>query len=120
LVAVLVIAVVAEVLEFFAGTAGARRAGASRRGMIGAVVGALVGGIFLTALLPIPIVGTVFGVCLGTFLGAAIVEMGVVGNAGHAGRVGWGAAKGRFVGIMLKVGFGVVILIVTVFVAFPV
>lgn len=119
LISLLVLAAIAEVLEFLAGSAGAKAAGASRRGMIGAIVGALVGGILLTALLPIPVLGTIFGVCLGAFLGAAIVEMGVVGHAGHAGRVGWGAAKGRFYGIMLKLFFGVVILVVTLFVALP-
>src|SRR5690349_3719736 len=88
IIAVLSIAAVAEILEFVAGSAGAKKAGASRRGMIGAIVGAIIGAIFFTGLLPIPIVGTVFGVCFGTFCGAALVEMGVVGNAGHAGRIG--------------------------------
>jgi len=32
----------------------------------------------------------------------------------------WGAAKGRFYGIVLKLLFGVAILIVTVFAAFPI
>jgi uncharacterized protein YqgC (DUF456 family) len=118
LITAVVLALVAEVLEFVAGSAGAKKAGASRRGMIGAMVGALIGGFLFT--IPVPILGTIFGVCLGAFVGAAVVEMGVVGDAGHAGRVGWGAAKGRFFGIMLKLFFGVVILIFTVFTALPI
>src|SRR6266498_418726 len=50
LISILALAVVADVLEFVAGSAGAKAAGGSRRGMVGAIVGALVGGIFLTAL----------------------------------------------------------------------
>jgi len=118
LITLLVLAVLAEVLEFFAGSAGAKKAGASRRGMIGAIVGAMIGGFLFT--IPVPVLGTIFGVCFGAFVGAALVEMGVVGDPGHAGRVGWGAAKGRFFGIMIKLAFGLVMLLVTLFAAFPV
>jgi uncharacterized protein YqgC (DUF456 family) len=117
LIAALALAVLAEIMEFVAGSAGAKQAGGSRRAMIGAIVGALVGGFIFS--IPVPILGTIFGVCAGAFIGAAVVEMGVVGDAGHAGRVGWGAAKGRFWGIVLKLVFGVAILIVTLCVAIP-
>lgn len=118
LITAIALAALAEVMEFVAGSAGAKKAGASRRGMIGAMIGALVGGFLFS--IPVPILGTIFGVCFGAFVGAAIVEMGVVGDAGHAGRVGWGAAKGRFWGIVIKLVFGVVILIVTAVAAFPI
>jgi hypothetical protein len=77
-----------------------------------------VGGFLFT--IPVPILGTIFGVCFGAFVGAALVEMGIVGNAGHAGRVGWGAAKGRFFGIMLKLGFGLLIFLVVLIAALPI
>jgi len=118
LITVIVLAAMAEIMEFVAGSAGAKRAGASRRGMMGAMIGALFGGFIFS--IPVPILGTIFGVCLGAFLGAALVEMGNVGDAAHAGRIGWGAAKGRFFGIMLKLFFGVIIFIFTVFAAFPI
>ena len=114
---VIALAVIAELIEFFSGTAGAKKAGGSRRGMVGAIVGALVGAIVFS--IPIPVVGTIFGACLGAFIGASVVEMGVVGNPGHAGRVGWGAAKGTFWGIVYKLLFGLIILIVTACVAIP-
>src|SRR5262245_29878147 len=82
-----VLALAAEVVEFMAGAAGSKAAGGRRRGMIGALVGGLVGAIFFTGLVPIPIVGTVIGVCFGTFLGAGIAEYGEKG-AGHSWRVG--------------------------------
>jgi uncharacterized protein YqgC (DUF456 family) len=118
LITVFVLALVAEVLEFYTGSAGAKKAGASRRGMLGALVGALIGGFLFT--IPVPILGTIFGVCFGAFIGAALVEMGIVGDAGHAGRVGWGAAKGRFFGIVLKLVFGLVMLLVTLIAALPI
>src|SRR4051812_34741140 len=46
----------AEIAEFAAGSAGAKRAGGSRRAMFGAIVGALIGGFLLS--IPIPVVGT--------------------------------------------------------------
>jgi uncharacterized protein len=117
IVTVVALATVAEILEFVAGSAGAKKAGGSRRAMIGAMVGALIGGFLFT--IPVPILGTIFGVCAGAFVGAAVVEMGVVGDAGHAARVGMGAAKGRLVGILLKLAFGIVIFLFTIFAAFP-
>ncbi len=118
LIIIFVLALVAEVLEFYVGSAGAKRAGASRRGMIGALVGALIGGFLFT--IPVPMLGTIFGVCIGAFVGAALVEMGIVGDASHAGRVGWGAAKGHFFGILLKLVFGLAMLLVTIVAALPI
>jgi uncharacterized protein YqgC (DUF456 family) len=115
--AVLALAVLAEIMEFLAGSAGAKQAGGSRRAMIGAVVGALVGGFLFT--IPVPVLGTIFGVCAGAFVGAALVEMGIVGDPTHSMKVGWGAAKGRFWSIVWKLAFGVAILIVTLCVAIP-
>src|SRR3954451_5542486 len=71
--AMVALATIAEVVELVAGGAGAKKAGASKRAMIGAGGGALLGAIFLTALIPIPIVGTVVGVCLGAAIGAGVV-----------------------------------------------
>ena len=114
----LVLAVLAEVVEFVAGSAGAKKAGGSGRAAIGAIVGGLVGALVFS--IPVPIIGTIFGACLGCFIGAAVVEMGVKDDAGQAMRVGWGAAKGRFWATLLKLGFGVVIGIVCAVAGFPV
>ena len=113
LIAVLALATLAEIMEFVAGSAGAKQAGGTRRAMIGAVVGALIGGFLFT--IPVPVLGTIFG----AFVGAALVEMGIVGDPTHSMKVGWGAAKGRFWGILWKLAFGLAILIVTLCVAIP-
>src|SRR5690348_13712796 len=54
LIALIVIGLIAEAVEFLAGAAGSRAAGARRRGMIGAIVGGFLGAIFLS-IIPIPI-----------------------------------------------------------------
>ena len=117
LIAVLALAIVAELVEFLASSSGAKQAGGSRRAMIGGIVGAVIGGIVFS--IPVPVLGTIFGVCAGAFVGASVMEMGVAGDAAKAGRVGWGAAKGSFYGIVLKLVFGIAILITTLIVALP-
>ena len=120
LIAIGVIALLAEIVEFFAATAGAKRAGASRGGLLGAVVRALVGAIFFTGLIPIPIVAQIVGVCVGTFLGAAVGELLAGKEVGGSLRVGAGAAKGRFLGTMAKLMFGVMILFIVLWTAMPI
>ena len=119
LIAVLVLALLAEIIEFVAGAAGSKQAGGSKRGMIGAVVGALVGAVVFTPFIPVPVVGTIAGLCLGSFAGAFLVEIGIGREYGHAANVGIGAAKGRFYGVIIKLIFGVVMLLVAQIVALP-
>lgn len=119
MIVVLALAFLSEVAEFLAGAAGSAKAGGTKRGMAGALVGGLVGAIALTPFIPIPVVGTVAGACIGSFAGAFAVEMGIHRDTALSTRVGWGAAKGRFWGIVVKLAFGVVILLVTLVVALP-
>jgi uncharacterized protein YqgC (DUF456 family) len=119
LIAMAVLATIAEVVELTAGSAGAKKAGASKRAMIAAVVGGMVGAVFLTALIPIPIVGTIIGVCLGAALGAGIVELMVRRDLEQSIRVGTGAFKGRLLGIVSKLVFGAVMLLIAMICGFP-
>ncbi|MGD1278735.1 MAG: DUF456 family protein [Tepidisphaeraceae bacterium] len=119
LIALLVLALAAEVLEMGLVAGAAKAAGGGRRGMIGGIVGAVLGGIFLS-FIPIPIVGTILGICLGSFLGAAVAELAGGREAGHSLRIGFGAAKGRLLGIFSKLSFGLVMLMVILWTALPV
>ncbi len=118
LIAIIVLALIAEAVEFFAGAAGSKAAGGRKRGMIGAVAGGFLGAIFLSVI-PIPVVAQIIGACLGAFIGAALMEF-TDKDAAHSLRVGVGAAKGRFVGIVSKLGFGVAMFVVAVVAGFPV
>ena len=121
LVVLLVVAVIGEVVEFVAAGAGAKKAGGTLWGTIGALLGGLVGGFALTGLVPIPIIGTLVGLIVGTFLGAMGAELLLgKGEVQSSAVIGVGAAKGRFYGTVLKLVFGIVILIGGLCVAIPI
>lgn len=114
---VLGLCVLGELLEFLSGAGGAKKAGGSRRAMLLGTIGGVMGGILLS--IPVPIIGTVAGVCLGAFVGATAGQLSVRRDVLHSTRVGFGAAKGTLVGIVLKLCVGVVILLFTAWSALP-
>ena len=106
LVALFVMALIAEVLEFTAGGAAAKKAGGGRRAAVGALLGGVIGGIVGSFIFPIIL--SIVGICIGCFAGAAIGELSGGKDSAQAIRVGWGAAKGRLLGVVLKLAFGMV------------
>lgn len=88
-----VLAVLSIVVDFIAGVLGAKRVGASRRAIIGAAVGTLVGIFF-----GIP------GLLLGPFVGAVLGELSAGGGLHKATGVGVGAWIGFLVGTVFKLG----------------
>jgi len=118
LVALLILAGLGEVVELAFAGGGAKKAGAGRRGTWGALIGGLLGGIFLS-FIPIPVVSTLVGVCLGTFLGAMIGELSGGREFGHSAIVGVGAAKGRLMGTLAKTALGGVMMALTLWTALP-
>lgn len=119
LAVLLVWAGIAEVVELTSSGSGAKKAGGGKRGLWGALIGGIVGGIWLS-FIPIPVISTLAGVCLGTFLGAMIGELSAGRRVHHSAWIGLGAAKGRLVGTFVKLGFGVVMLMITLVIGFPV
>ena len=63
-----------EVLELMAGALGVRIGKGTRRGMVGAFSGGLLGMILGTLFIPIPLLGTLVGTVFGTFAGAFAAE----------------------------------------------
>jgi len=106
LIACVALAAAGELLEFAASAAGAKRGGATRRGMIFALIGGILGGIFLTFLLPIPVVGSLIGAIIGTFAGAVVGEMTHLEARTLSGSIkpAIGATIGRVLGTMSKIG----------------
>jgi uncharacterized protein YqgC (DUF456 family) len=117
MIALIVLGLLAELVEFIAGAAGSKAAGGRKRGMIGSIIGALVGGIACSPIFPV--VGTIVGACAGAFIGAAAMEY-TDRDIDHAMRVGVGAAKGRLWGIVSKLGFGAIMFIIIVIAALPI
>lgn len=102
LVALGIVALFAEVFEAAAGMLAARRAGASRRAAVGALVGGFAGMILLS--IPIPVVGTIIGGMLGCFVGACAAELTVRDDVAAGVRVGVFATIGRAMGLAAKTG----------------
>jgi uncharacterized protein len=92
LVLILSLMLLSIVVDYLASMLGARKLGATWRGVVGAVVGALVGLFFS---LP--------GILLGPFFGAALFEMIGGRNWVEATRAGFGAVLGLLAGAVGKV-----------------
>src|SRR5690606_21726690 len=90
---VVAIGLLGEVAEFVAGGAGAKSAGGTKRGMVGAIVGGFLGAIFLSVI-PVPVISQIIGACAGAFIGAFVVEYAIQPEVGRSSAIGWGAAKG--------------------------
>jgi uncharacterized protein len=103
LVAVAVLALIAELLEFSLTGRYARKYGGSRRASWGAILGGMIGAMVG---FPVPIIGPVIGAFVGSFCGALIAELTSGASAGDATRVAKGALIGRVVSTMLKIGIG--------------
>ena len=94
---------VGEALEFGLAALGAKRFGASKRGMISAIVGGMVGGLVATFAIPIPIVGTLLGAAIGTALGAIIGETwNGERTLAQSAKPALGAVIGRVLGTLAK------------------
>lgn len=92
---------ISVLFDFLAGLLGAKKFGASWRGMTGAVIGGIIGLFFS---LP--------GIILGPFLGAMLFEMLGGQEFKKATRAGVGATVGLLLGIVGKFSIGVVMMII--------
>ena len=107
----LVLAAGGEIAESFAGVAGTKAGGGTRRGMIGAFIGGIVGAIAGSFLIPILVIGTLIGAVVGTFIGAVLGEtsgqkpMAV----GDSVKPAMGASLGRIMGTTIKMLCAIVI-----------
>lgn len=105
------LALVGEGVESLLGVAMARRYGASKWGMWGAFIGGI-GGAIIGA--PVPVVGNLVGALIGVFAGAFLLEWLGRGRSDSSLRAGWGALIGRTAASAIKLGLGMVILILIV------
>lgn len=103
LIVMTLLATLGEIIEFIASAIGSRKAGGSKRGATLSLIGGVAGALLGTFLLPIPIIGTLAGACVGAGLGS-------LGGDKWAGRQwkaavtsGTGAALGKLGGTLAKV-----------------
>jgi uncharacterized protein YqgC (DUF456 family) len=113
LVAVVVIALIGELIEFLAGALGSKKAGGSWWGSaaatVGGIGGAIVGTILLAAIAIPPPISTLAGAVAGAFGGAAIMETMRGRKRGEAVKIGTGAAIGHVTGVITKLILGMII-----------
>jgi hypothetical protein len=105
------LALLGELLEFLAGAAGTKVGGGTRRGMIGALVGGILGAFLLTPLFFwLPVLGVLLGALLGTFVGAVVGELSTE-KATLSGTMkpAIGATIGRVLGTMGKLAIAIVV-----------
>lgn len=91
-----VMALVSIGLDFAATGLGARRMGSTWRGAVGAVAGAMAGMLWLP-----------FGLIIGPLVGAVILEMVGGREWRDAGKAGFGAVVGMFVGAVARIACAV-------------
>jgi uncharacterized protein YqgC (DUF456 family) len=103
LVAITILGLIAEWIEFTMSGKYARKYGGSRRAgwgaMLGGVVGAFMG-------FPVPIVGPVIGAFVGSFVGALLGELSVGSSGGASAKAATGAVIGRAVATAIKIAVG--------------
>jgi uncharacterized protein YqgC (DUF456 family) len=113
------VALIGELIEFVAGAAGAKRAGASRRATVFAVVGSIVGAVSGAIVgIPVPVLGPLLAAILFGGLGAAAGAMYAEWTDGRPWRESWtigqAAFWGRTVGVIGKFGVGLVIVAIAI------
>lgn len=115
--AAFIVAVVGEIIEFFAGALGARKAGASRRSaafsLLGSVFGAILGALLG---LPVPVVGQVLAAILFGGLGATAGAIYGEWTSGRPWKESWAIGQsafwGRTFGTLGKSLVGLVIVLI--------
>ena len=105
----LIIAIVAELIEFFIVKRLTKQYGGSQKAFWGALAGGTVG---VIVGVPIPIIGSIIAGLIGSFLGAAAVTYSETKELRSAHRVGWGAVFGRALSAVTKTAAGLIILII--------
>jgi uncharacterized protein YqgC (DUF456 family) len=100
LIATIIVLLLNIGIDFLAGYLGAKQAGASKWGQIGAVVGLLVG--FLGLLPTLPFGGPLLGMLLGPLLGAIIGEFLYKRDLPLAFKAGIGIVVGTLVGNLIQ------------------
>ncbi|MDC7223506.1 MAG: DUF456 domain-containing protein [Spirochaetales bacterium] len=116
-IVMVVLAVSGEIMDGLMGLLGAKKYGASKKGMIAAGIGGFVGAIL--GGMVVPVIGSVVGVFLGIFLLTFITEYRLEEkDSSEAGRAGKGAVIGKMLALAYKYAAGLIILIILGFALF--
>ncbi len=115
---IVLLAIVAEVVEFLAGAGAAKKFGAGWLASLAAIAGAILGAIIGTFIIPIPILGTLLGCCGGAGLAVFAVERMTGKEKQKSIQSGVGAGIGVAIGTILKIAIGGLIWLLIAIAAF--
>lgn len=118
LLAIAILALLGELLEFFSGAGAARKAGAGLPGSLGAIIGAITGAVLATFLIPIPFLGTLLGVCIGAGLGTWVFAFSTGRKMRESLTFSFGAGLGQLLGTTTKIAIGFAIWLIVAIAAF--
>lgn len=118
LLTITILALIGELIEFFAGVGGAKKAGSGWLGALAAIGGAIFGVLAGTVIIPIPLLGTILGACLGAGLATWIVERITGKKHDESVRSGVGAGTGVLIGTVSKFAIGCLIWLLIAIAAF--
>jgi uncharacterized protein YqgC (DUF456 family) len=93
IIIMLAITIAVTVVDYILPLIGAKKYGASKWGIYGSIVGMIIGAFF-----------SPFGILLGAFVGAVLLEWMVSRREKQALRAGWGIFIGSIFGTILKLG----------------
>jgi uncharacterized protein YqgC (DUF456 family) len=118
LIIITLLALIGELVEFFAGAGGAKKAGSGWLGALAAIGGAVFGALIGTVVIPVFVFGTLLGACFGAGLATWIIER-ITGKEHNASvRSGVGAGTGVLVGTASKFAIGCLIWLLITIAAF--
>lgn len=93
MIVLLIVTIGVTIIDYLLPLIGAKRYGTSKWGILGAIGGMIIGTFF-----------SPFGLILGAFIGAVLVEWFVSRNDRQALKAGWGIIVGTLLGMGLKLG----------------
>lgn len=110
IVVILLLATIAEVIEFTLAARYTKEYGGSKRAGWGAIIGGMAGAIIGV---PVPVIGSVIGAFVGSFVGALVAEWSRGTKTATATKVATGALLGRVMATAAKVAIGMVMAVWT-------
>lgn len=117
IIVMVAIAAVGELLEWGIQIRLGSRFGSSSKGNWGGIIGSIIGGILF---LPLFFgFGAILGALAGAYVGCLIVELACRRNFKEANIAAWGVFVGRFLGMALKLGIGIAIVVFSVWRMWP-
>lgn len=111
IIVLIIISLFAESTDFMLGSAGAKKFGSSKKGIVASLIGGIAGAILMTPFLLG--LGAVIGAFLGGFAGTFLVELIEQKKLKPAVRAGYGTLLGRIAGVFAKSFFALVMIIIT-------